>query len=73
MCFAAIHWAKIKKIVYGARIEDSRKFGFSEMSLSNSLLKKLGEAKIDIEGDVLREEVIKLFVYWSKKNGNKTY
>src|ERR1043165_5126214 len=42
MCFSAIHWAKIEKIVFGARIEDAQRFGFNELTVSNHLLKELG-------------------------------
>src|SRR3954463_11940830 len=34
MCFAAIHWAGIARIVYAASIADAQRAGFSELSLS---------------------------------------
>jgi len=30
MCFAAIHWAKIKKVYYGCTREDAAKIGFDD-------------------------------------------
>ncbi len=35
MCFSACHWARISKIVYGARIEDAKQAGFNEIKISN--------------------------------------
>jgi guanine deaminase len=29
MCFTAIHWAGIKRIIYGSSISDSKKIGFA--------------------------------------------
>ncbi len=64
MCFSAIHWARIDKIVYGTRIEDAAKVGFNEMKISNEQLKKLGKLKVKIEGDYKREECLELFKQW---------
>jgi len=33
MCFAAIHWAKIKKVYYGASSKDAAKIGFDDKVL----------------------------------------
>ena len=38
MCFAAAHWAKIPRIVFGTRIEDAAHLGFNEIKLSNEAL-----------------------------------
>ena len=73
MCFSAIHWARIDKIIYGARIEDAQKFGFNELTVSNHLLKEIGVSKVQISGDFMREENVKLFEYWNNKPGKKTY
>ena len=40
MCFAAIHWARIKRVVYGTRIGDVAKRGFNELSISSGAMKK---------------------------------
>ena len=49
MCFSAIHWAKIERIVYGATIEDAKKAGFNELSIENKTMKKLGKSDVSIE------------------------
>ncbi len=73
MCFAACHWARISKIIYGARIEDAKKIGFQELTISNHWLKEQGKSKIEVMGDFLREEVLELFEEWIKRGDRKAY
>jgi tRNA(Arg) A34 adenosine deaminase TadA len=73
MCFSACHWAKISKIIYGARIEDAKKTGFSELSISNKKMKNFGKSKIKIEGNFLRDENLELFKIWAKQKRKKIY
>ena len=73
MCFAACHWAKISKIVYGARIEDAQKFGFSELTVPNQEMKRLGGSGIEIVADFLRDETIALFEAWSARKDKRVY
>jgi guanine deaminase len=73
MCFTAIHWAKIDKIFYGARIDDAKRFGFNELIVSNEMMKENGKSKVEIEGGFMREKCIELFEYWESKYDKKTY
>jgi tRNA(Arg) A34 adenosine deaminase TadA len=73
MCYSAIHWAKISKIVFGARIGDAKFFGFSELCISDKQMKELGKDYVKIVGDFLREENLELFRYWSEREDKKTY
>jgi guanine deaminase len=61
MCFTAIHWAKISRIVYGATIENARMAGFQELCVSNQQLKDLGGSKVIVEAGLMREECAALF------------
>jgi tRNA(Arg) A34 adenosine deaminase TadA len=72
MCFAACHWAKISKIVYGAWIRDAKSFGFQELMIYSQTLKELGNISIAIEQDMLREDCVGLFEFWKEKMG-KSY
>ena len=56
MCFSACHWAKISRIVFGARIEDARKAGFSELSISNDRMKELGGSPVQLVAEFMRQE-----------------
>ena len=73
MCFSACHWAKISKIVYGAQIEDAKKLGFSELTISNKEMKQSSDSPIEIVGNVLREENLELFKLWSEQENRRIY
>jgi guanine deaminase len=73
MCFSAIHWARISRIVYGAKISDAKKAGFNELRVSNHQLKKMGKSQVKIQGGVLRKENVALFKEWIRLHGDKKY
>ena len=66
MCFSAIHWARISRIIYGARVEDSTKLGFNEISVSNLKLNREWGCGIEIISDFMRDDIMKLFKIWSE-------
>ena len=69
MCFSAIHWARVDKIVYGASIADAANAGFNELSISNFEMKKRGKSRVVIKVGVLKRENRGLFEYWKQKGG----
>lgn len=73
MCFTAIHWARISRIVYGADIADAERFGFNELKITNHLLKKFGLSNIQIVPDFMKKECVEVFEYWVSKNDCKVY
>ncbi len=73
MCFSACHWAGISRIVYGARIRDARRCGFSELGISNARMKKIGKSRMKISAGVLRQENLSLFDLWSRQNNPRSY
>lgn len=73
MCLGACHWAKISRIVYGTRIADAKKAGFSELTITNKKVKKAGRTPIKIVADFLREENLELFKLWAKRPDKKVY
>ncbi len=72
MCFSAIHWARIEKIIYGTDIADAKNIGFNELSISSAKMKKLGRSRIIIVKGFLLEECRALFADWYKLK-NKTW
>jgi len=72
MCFSAIHWARIGKIIFGTKIEDVKEIGFNEMTIKNHTLKFLGNLNIEIEGDFLTMECFELLEKYKTMHG-KTY
>jgi len=73
MCFTAIHWARIDRIVCGARIEDAQRFGFNELTVSNHELKEKGGSNVKIQFDFMREDCIEVFESWEGISDKKTY
>ncbi|MCX8205687.1 MAG: nucleoside deaminase [Candidatus Micrarchaeota archaeon] len=70
MCFAAIHWARIKNIAYGATIDDASAYKFNEMRLCNAdIARKCKLEGVRIKGGVLRVECLHLFEEWRKSKG----
>lgn len=72
MCFAAIHWAGIERIVFGSSIPDARQAGFDELDISNQEMKRLGGSRIVLVEGVLANQARALFQEWMARGG-KTY
>lgn len=64
MCFAAIHWAGIDQIVFGAAIADAALAGFSELSISNLDMKRMGGSPVQIVPAFMADEAAALFQEW---------
>ncbi len=73
MCFSAIHWAKIARIVYGASIADAQKAGFNELTISNHLMKKEGGSPVIVEGGCLQDDCVALFAEWKTAGHARLY
>jgi tRNA(Arg) A34 adenosine deaminase TadA len=72
MCFGAIHWTGIERIVYGATVRDAAGYGFNELPISNAQMKEVGASKVELVPNLMRDEALELFRYWKEKKG-KTY
>jgi guanine deaminase len=73
MCFSAIHWAGIERIVYGTRIKDVQSLGFRELPISNRTMKRQGKSTIKLTRGFLRTECQDLLTQWQKKLNPITY
>lgn len=73
MCFSAVHWARIGRIVHGTNIADAGRTGFHELEISNLKLKTLGRSPIEIVGGFLRAECLELFEAWNALPGKRLY
>ena len=73
MCFSAIHWAKIDKIIFGTRIADAQEAGFSELTISNEEMKQQGNSPVQIVGDFMRQENKEIFREFSSKTDKRLY
>jgi len=58
MCFGAIPWSGVTRLVCGARDEDARRIGFDEGPKLSDWHKALQKRGIRVTRDVLREEAV---------------
>jgi guanine deaminase len=73
MCFGAIHWSGIERIVFGAGIADAEKFGFNELPISNRTMKEEGGSQVEIVADFMKEENRELFREWAARGDHQAY
>jgi len=73
MCFSAIHWAKIDKIIFGTRIRDAQEAGFSELTISNEDMKQQGKSPVKIRADFMAQECKALFEEFLAKADRRLY
>lgn len=64
MCMAALHWARVETVYYGATIADADTAGFNELQLPAAELLRLGGSKLKLVPKVLTKECCQLFDEW---------
>lgn len=64
MCMAALHWARVDTVYYGASIADAESAGFNELQLPASELLRIGGSKLKLIGGTLAEPCKELFQAW---------
>ncbi|MDP7018448.1 MAG: nucleoside deaminase [Pirellulaceae bacterium] len=73
MCMAALHWARVDTVYYGASIEDAVAAGFSELMLPAKHVLELGGSHVRLRGGVLREDCRSLFRDWNSRSDTRLY
>lgn len=71
MCMAALHWARVDRVYYGATIADAAEAGFNELQLPAAELLRIGGSALKLIPGVLPQECKQLFVEWNA-NPNRT-
>lgn len=71
MCMAALHWARVERVYFGATIADADAAGFNELSLSAAELLRLGGSTVQLVSGCLADECRTLFQDW--RNGGVAY
>jgi guanine deaminase len=59
MCLGAIHWARIRRIYFGFRIEDAARIGFDDTEFFRQMVLPLEERLIPAE-ELCRQEALNL-------------
>jgi tRNA(Arg) A34 adenosine deaminase TadA len=73
MCLSAIHWAKIRRVVFGASIADAAAVGFSELRMEARRLAEMGGSPLRVEAGLLTAECRALFEEFRRAGKAKTY
>lgn len=73
MCLAAIHWAKIDRVVFGASIGDAEAAGFTELCVAAAELARFGGSRLRVEAGPCRDECRALFDEWNARGLCKPY
>lgn len=69
MCFGAIPWSGVRRLVCGARDADARAIGFDEGPKPARWAHALGVRGIEVERDVLRREARRVLVHYKETGG----
>ena len=72
MCLSAIYWARINKVYYANTRSDAQKIDFSDALIYEELNKTIKERKIPMH-QMMREEALKAFEMWDKKEDKIKY
>ena len=73
MCMAALHWAQVEHVYFGATIDDAQQAGFNELQLPASDLLRLGKSSVQLVPGVLRDECRALFQEWLDRPEHTSY
>jgi tRNA(Arg) A34 adenosine deaminase TadA len=73
MCLGALHWARVKRVYFGATIEDAASAGFNELRLPAARLLQLAHSRLELVPDVLSAECRALFDEWACNPNKQVY
>ncbi len=73
MCMAALHWARVDTVYYGATIADAEQAGFNELQVPANELLRIGGSGVKLIGDTLADKCKTLFDEWLASPTRKVY
>ncbi len=73
MCMAALHWARVKTVYYGATIADADQAGFNELKLPAAELLRQGGSNVQLIAGVETEQCRELFRRWKRSPRARAY
>jgi tRNA(Arg) A34 adenosine deaminase TadA len=69
MCMAALHWARVDAVYYGASIADAASAGFNELSIPAADVLRKGGSTVKLVPGILQPECVALFDHWRRQSG----
>ena len=73
MCFAAIHWGRLGRVIYGTAIGEVAQLGFNELTIDARQMQALGRSPVVIFPGFLDDECRQLLAQWSRLPGRQVY
>jgi tRNA(Arg) A34 adenosine deaminase TadA len=73
MCMAALHWARVETVYFGATVQDAADAGFNELYIDAQKILSMGGSKVNLIGGVLADQCKQLFHDWKKLPTAQTY
>jgi tRNA(Arg) A34 adenosine deaminase TadA len=73
MCMAALHWARVGTVYYGATIADATGGGFNELHIPATEMVRLGGSNVRIVSGTLQAECAGLFAEWQAAGNARSY
>jgi len=73
MCMAALHWARVGTVMFGASIADAELAGFNELRVPAAEVLKIGGSNVKLTSDVLADECRQLFRDWQERPDRVVY
>lgn len=73
MCMAALHWARVETVYFGASIADADSAGFNELQVPAADVSKIGGSKVALVSGVLSAECRELFQRWLQRSDRVVY
>jgi len=73
MCMAALHWARVDQVFYGATIADATAAGFNELSIPASEMIRLGGSTVKLSQGTLADQCVALFAQWRSSRQARSY
>ncbi|MEX2286821.1 MAG: nucleoside deaminase [Planctomycetaceae bacterium] len=73
MCLAALHWARVDVVYFGAGIADARSAGFNELQISAGEMCRHGRSPIRLVPGLMQEDCRRLFDEWKSHPAARAY
>lgn len=73
MCMAALHWARVQTVYYGATIADAETAGFNELPIPADEIVRLGGSDVKLIPKLLPDECRQLFGEWNSQPDSQAY
>jgi len=73
MCMAALHWARVETVYFGAAVADAQAAGFNELQIPATEIARLGGSKVRLVPGTLSDECRELFAEWRRTANPRAY